>query len=113
MNKIPKYKTKAIVIPQQPHYLKVNKKESSNETGIPRKITQKKLKFNLNSRQFGKDITITVKNNNKEESKKLPNNSISTNKVINIYNKYLNYLYRLKFILRNIQLYPKLIQTKI
>lgn len=84
MNRIPKCKTKLIVFPQQPHYLKVNKKEITKERGnIPHKITEKKLKFN-NSRQFGKDITITMKNNNKEESKKLATTSIVTDKVINI-----------------------------
>jgi hypothetical protein len=85
MNKIPKCKTKSIVIPQQPHYLKVNKKDISNEGNIPHKITQKKLKFNSNIRQFGKDITITLKNNNKEDQNSKAN-LITSNKVIQIYN---------------------------
>jgi hypothetical protein len=85
MNKIPKCKTKSIVIPQQPHYLKVNKKDISNEGNIPHKITQKKLKFNSNNRQFGKDITITLKNNNKEDQNSKAN-LITSNKVIQIYN---------------------------
>lgn len=86
MNKIPKCKTKSIVIPQQPHYLKVNKKDIPNEPAIPNKITQKKLKFNnSNNRQFGKDITITLKNNNKEEQNQKMN-SITSNKVNHIYN---------------------------
>lgn len=85
MNKIPKCKTKTIVIPQQPHYLKVNKMEICNDTNIVKKITQKKLKLNSNLRQFGKDITITVKNGNNEEYQKLPTNPINANKVNNIY----------------------------
>ena len=86
MNKIPKCKTKAIVIPHQPHYLKVNKIDITNDTNIAKKITQKKLKFNSNNRHFGKDITITVKNgNNNEENKKATINSINSNKVIHKY----------------------------
>lgn len=82
MNKIPRCKTKTIVVPQQPLYLKVNKKDILINTNISRKISQKKLKFNPTNRQFGKDITISVKNNKKEESQKLPSNIIRTNKVI-------------------------------
>ena len=88
MNRIPKCKTKLIVFPQQPHYLKVNKKEITKEGNISNKITQKRLKFN-NSRQFGKDITIAIKNISKEESKKLATTSIITDKVI-IYKIILN-----------------------
>ena len=94
MNKIPKCKTKAIILPQQPHFLKVNKIDIINDTNITKKITQKKLKFNINSRHFGKDITITVKNdNNNEQNQKMPINSINTNKVIHIYIFLFNYLY--------------------
>ena len=84
MNRIPKYKTKTIIIPQQPHYLKVNKNDVSTDTNITKKITQKKLKFNSNIRQFGKDITIAVKNCSNEVYGKLPSNNINTNKVIHI-----------------------------
>ena len=40
MNKIPKCKTKTIVIPQQPHYLKVNKIEVCNDTNIVKKCPE-------------------------------------------------------------------------
>jgi uncharacterized protein YajQ (UPF0234 family) len=84
MNKIPRCKTKTIVVPQQPLYLKVNKKDILINANISRKISQKKLKFNPNNRQFGKDITISVKNNKKEESQKVASSIIKTNKVIQI-----------------------------
>ena len=63
MNKIPKYKTK-IFIPQA-NNLQIALKESNKENipqKITQKITQKNLKFNSN-RQFGKDITNSVKGN--------------------------------------------------
>lgn len=85
MNRIQKSKTKAIIIPQYPQFLKVNKKEISNVPGIPHKITQKKIKLNPNLRQFGKDITISLINSSKGQSEKLQANSITTNKVIYIY----------------------------
>ena len=94
MNRNTKWKTKLVVFPQQPHYLKVNKKEITKEGNIPNKITQKRLKFN-NTRQFGKDITIAIKNISKEESKKLTTTFIITDKVI-IYKLF--YIYRIKFI---------------
>ena len=84
MNKIPRCKTKTTVVPQQPLYLKVNKKDILINANISRKISQKKLKFNPNNRQFGKDITISVKNNKKEESQKVASSIIKTNKVIQI-----------------------------
>ena len=84
MNKIPRCKTKTIVVPQQPLYLKVNKKDILINANISRKISQKKLKFNPNNRQFGKDITISIKNNKKEESQKVASSIIKTNKVIQI-----------------------------
>ena len=79
MNKIPKCSTRTIVMPQQTHYLKVNKKSIINDRGIPPKITQKKIKFNSNIRQFGKDITITLKNSKKDEN-------LTTKNTININN---------------------------
>ena len=85
MNRIPKCKTKTIVIPQQPHYLKVNKKEINNDKAIPHKIVQKKLRLNSNVRQFGKDITIVLKNSKKVEDKNLTTNSINANNVNNIF----------------------------
>ena len=84
MNKIPRCKTKTIVVPQKPLYLKVNKNNILINTNISRKISQKKLKFNPNNRQFGKDITISVKNNKKEENQKVASNVIRSNKVIQI-----------------------------
>ena len=87
MNKIPKCKTKTIVMPQQTHYLKVNKKCIINDRGIPPKITQKKIKFNSNIRQFGKDITITLRNSKKEENDNLKTkNTINANNVNNVNN---------------------------
>ena len=63
MNKIPKYKTKIFI--SQANNLQIALKES-NKDNIPQKITQKitqkNLKFNSN-RQFGKDITNSVKGN--------------------------------------------------
>ena len=102
MNKIPKSKTKTIVIPQQPHYLKVNKKEINNDKAIPHKIVQKKLRLNSNVRQFGKDITIVLKNSKKVEDKNLTTNSINANNVNNIYNILIYLFYRLKYISKNI-----------
>ena len=83
MNRIPKCKTKLTVFPQQPHYLKVNKKEITKEGNINHKITQKRLGVD-NSRQFGKDITLAIRNIRKEESKKLITTSITIDKVIYI-----------------------------
>ena len=83
MNKIPKCSTRTIVMPQQTHYLKVNKKSIINDRGIPPKITQKKIKFNSNIRQFGKDITITLKNSKKDEKEK---ENLTTNNIINTNN---------------------------
>lgn len=84
MNKIPRCKTKTIVVAPKPLYLKVNKNNILINTNISRKISQKKLKFNPNNRQFGKDITISVKNNKKEENQKVASNVIRSNKVIQI-----------------------------
>jgi uncharacterized membrane protein YcaP (DUF421 family) len=98
MNRIPKCKTKTIVIPQQPHYLKVNKKEINNDKAIPHKIVQKKLRLNSNVRQFGKDITIALNNSKKVEDKNLTTNSINANNVNNIYNILIYLFYRLKYI---------------
>ena len=85
MNKIPRSKTKSIVIPQQPYYLKVNKKDKLNDKNFARKISQKIIKLNTSNRQFGNDITINVKNNNKEEYQTIKPNHIKSNKVNQIY----------------------------
>lgn len=98
MNKIPKCKTKVIVIPQRPQYLKVNKKGIIKEKDIPQKIVQKKLKINSNIRQFGRDITITLKNSKNEEFPKSTKNTINTNKVNNSYNIFILLIFRLKYI---------------
>ena len=59
MNKIPKYKTKYFI--PQGNNLKITSKELNKEN-LAQKITQKNLKFNSN-RQFGKDITNSIKGN--------------------------------------------------
>ena len=59
MNKIPKCKTKFFI--PQGNNLKIASKELNNEN-LALKITQKNLKFNPN-RQFGKDITNSIKGN--------------------------------------------------
>ena len=58
MNRIPKCRAKYF-IPQQ-NNIKIATKESFNEHIVP-KITQRNLKFNGN-RNFGKDITNSIKN---------------------------------------------------
>jgi hypothetical protein len=57
MNKIPKCRSKYFI--PQANNIKVSQKESFKEHLVP-KITQKNLKFSGN-RQFGKDITNSVK----------------------------------------------------
>lgn len=59
MNKIPKCKSKYFI--PQANNIKVTQKDSSKEHLVP-KITQKNLKFSGN-RQFGKDLTNSVKSN--------------------------------------------------
>ena len=59
MNKIPKCRSKYFI--PQVNNIKVTQKETIKEHLVP-KITQKNLKFSAN-RQFGKDITNSVKDN--------------------------------------------------
>ena len=59
MNKVPKCKPK-FLIPHQ-NNIKISQKESFNEHLVP-KITQRNLKFSGN-RNFGKDISNSIKNN--------------------------------------------------
>ena len=59
MNKVPKCKPK-FLIPHQ-NNIKITQKESFNEHLVP-KITQRNLKFSGN-RNFGKDISNSIKNN--------------------------------------------------
>ena len=59
MNKIPKCRTKYFIPPG--NNIKVAPKESNKENLAP-KITQKNLKFSAN-REFGKDITNSIKGN--------------------------------------------------
>lgn len=80
MNKIPNCKTKVKIISQQPQYLKVNKITKQNNSNNLKKASQKSLKINSTSRQFGNDITSTIKNiDNNKEYQKIPVHTINTN----------------------------------
>ena len=86
MENIMKYKTKSVLSSHQIQYLKVNKKIIQNNSIISKKIDENNLKF-LNSRQFGNDLTLSIKNvkraiNHKITSK---NKLQEQNKVIIIY----------------------------
>ena len=59
MNKIPKCRSKYFI--PQANNIKVSQRESNKEK-LAQKITQKNLKFSAN-RQFGKDITNSLKDN--------------------------------------------------
>lgn len=61
MENIMKYKTKSVLSSHQIQYLKVNKKIIQNNSIISKKIDENNLKF-LNSRQFGNDLTLSIKN---------------------------------------------------
>ena len=92
MNKVPKCKPK-FLIPHQ-NNLKISQKESFNEHLVP-KITQRNLKFSGN-RNFGKDISNSIKNNfnnvknmnyNNNQSTKLDSNNDKKANNNNIYIK--------------------------
>ena len=92
MQKIPKCKTKYIV-PQQ-NYLKVIKKETSDDNTINNKcekIPQKKLKFSVN-RKFGKDITNAKKVKIQKNLIENPNKNLNIEKKVILYN--IIYFYR-------------------
>jgi len=87
-----KYKTKSVLISNQIQYLKVNKKNIQNNNSINSgKIDENNLKF-TNNRQFGNDLTISMKNGKQVQNQKLSSNNITQNQ--NKVNKYyiiLNY----------------------
>jgi hypothetical protein len=82
-----KYKTKSVFNSHPIQYLKVNKKNIQNNNPINSgKIEENKMKF-LNNRQFGNDLTTSLKNEIKPQNQKAPsnNNNQNQNKVNNIY----------------------------
>lgn len=81
-----KYKTKSVLISNQIQYLKVNKKNIQNNNAINSgKIDENNLKFTHN-RQFGNDLTISMKNGKQVQNQKLSSNNITQNQ--NKVNKY-------------------------
>ena len=81
-----KYKTKSVLISNQIQYLKVNKKNIQNNNAINSgKIDENNLKF-TNNRQFGNDLTISMKNGKQFQNQKLSSNNITQNQ--NKVNKY-------------------------
>ena len=81
-----KYKTKSVLISNQIQYLKVNKKNIQNNNVINSgKIDENNLKF-TNNRQFGNDLTISMKNGKQVQNQKLSSNNITQNQ--NKVNKY-------------------------
>ena len=87
MEHVMKYKTKSVFNSHPIQYLKVNKKNIQNNNPINSgKIEENKMKF-LNNRQFGNDLTTSLKNEIKPQNQKAPsnNNNQNQNKVNNIY----------------------------
>lgn len=81
-----KYKTKSVLISNQIQYLKVNKKNIQNNNAINSgKIDENNMKF-TNNRQFGNDLTISMKNGKQVQNQKLSSNNITQNQ--NKVNKY-------------------------
>ena len=81
-----KYKTKSVLISNQIQYLKVNKKNIQNNNAINSgKIDENNLKF-TNNREFGNDLTISMKNGKQVQNQKLSSNNITQNQ--NKVNKY-------------------------
>lgn len=87
-----KYKTKSVLISNQIQYLKVNKKNIQNNNAINSgKIDENNLKF-TNNRQFGNDLTISMKNGKQVQNQKLSSNNITQNQnKVNKYHIILNY----------------------
>lgn len=86
MEHVMKYKTKSVLISNQIQYLKVNKKNIQNNNAINSgKIDENNLKF-TNNRQFGNDLTISMKNGKQVQNQKLSSNNITQNQ--NKVNKY-------------------------
>lgn len=87
MEHVTKYKTKSVFNSHPIQYLKVNKKNIPNNNSINSgKIEEKNIKF-LNNRQFGNDLTTSLKNGIKAQNQKTSSNNINQNqnKVNNIY----------------------------
>ena len=87
MEYLMKYKTKSVLNPHQIQYLKVNKKNLQHNSNNLGKVEENHLKF-LDNRQFGNDLTISLKNGNRSLNQKLSTNNINheQNKVNNIIN---------------------------
>lgn len=85
MENIIKYKTKSVLNPKHIQYLKVNKKNIQNNSSISKKNEDNNLKF-FSDRQFGNDLTISLKNGNRALNHKLSTGNINQeqNKVNNI-----------------------------
>ena len=82
-----KYKTKSVFNSQPIQYLKVNKKNIQNNNPINSgNIEENNMKF-LSYRQFGNDLTTSLKNEIKPQNQKATsnNNNQNQNKVNNIY----------------------------
>ena len=82
-----KYKTKSVFNSQPIQYLKVNKKNIQNNNPINSGNIEENIKF-LSNRQFGNDLTTSLKNEIKPQNQKATsnNNNQNQNKVNNIYN---------------------------
>jgi hypothetical protein len=79
MEHIMKYKTKSVLISNQIQYLKVNKKNIQNNNSINSgKVDENNMKF-TNNRQFGNDLTISLKNGKQAQNQKPPSNNITQN----------------------------------
>lgn len=97
MEYITKYKTNSVLYPNQMQYLKVNKKHIQNNSIIAKRADENNFRF-INNRQFGEDLTLSLKNGNRAVNHKLSikNKNQEQNKVNNII---YNFLFcRLKFI---------------
>jgi hypothetical protein len=86
MEHVTKYKTKSVFNSHPIQYLKVNKKNIPNNNSINSGKIEENIKF-LNNRQFGNDLTTSLKNGIKAQNQKTSSNNINQNqnKVNNIY----------------------------
>ena len=86
MEHVMKYKTKSVFNSQPIQYLKVNKKNIQNNNPINSGNIEENIKF-LSNRQFGNDLTTSLKNEIKPQNQKATsnNNNQNQNKVNNIY----------------------------
>ena len=85
MEYITKYKTNSVLDPHQMQYLKVNKKHIQNNSIIAKRADENNFRF-INNRQFGEDLTLSLKNGNRAVNHKLSikNKNQEQNKVNNI-----------------------------